>query len=181
MWRNIGPLPTLSQSCSTNSLQVCANWETAGSHISPWHLLKQMPVNRCVVPLVSVIKMYLFLGALGSRSLGRAFALILIGGRQMCWKSLQCPATMYLRRTLRSNSPFALLCLMSWTLKTGNMVCYQSSVALGCSVRWFGGWNGFKVMSFTSVILKPCFAKPQSFYLKGWGCYFQDNIISTSY
>lgn len=29
----------------------------------------------------------------------------------------------------------------------------------------------------SSVIRKPCFAKPQSFSLKGWACYFQDSMI----
>lgn len=38
-------------------------------------------------PLVSVIKMYLLLGALERRPLLKALALILISARQMCWES----------------------------------------------------------------------------------------------
>lgn len=178
MWKILGPLPTPSQSCVTNSFQMCANWKTAGSHISLWPLRKQVTVNKWRDSLGLRDEDVPVTGALERSLAGASTLSILIGGRQMCGEAQHFPSVS--GRTLWTSTPLALL--SSHLDATGWRHGWWKQLLLRTRCRPMGGLNRFKAWTsiLSSVILKPCFANPQSFSLKGWACYFQDNMISVS-
>lgn len=116
---------------------MCANWKTAGSHISLWHLRKQVPVNKWHdslglsdedVPVIGVLE----------RSLAGASTLsVLIGGGQMCWESSAFPAV-----SVRTLCPSVLTPgrdrATTWLVKTA---LAQDVVSADGRIKLFQGMN----------------------------------------